>query len=150
MTPAQYDIAKGLMLDLLGWGVPPEYLVNCGVSREIVYYAFVELNLRLPANLDLTGLPQLDSAYFSGSPEPLTPPPAHSPRQRSSSSAIRLMSRSVQGHPSLPQKPSAPQGTDDPPNTPHLNINATPLRPDGEHVRYPYVWPGIPSQSNRY
>lgn len=132
------------MLDLLGWGVPPEYLVNCGVSREIVYYAFVELNLRLPANLDLTGLPQLDSAYFSGSPEPLTPPPAHSPRQRSSSSAIRLMSRSVQGHPSLPQKPSAPQGTDDPPNTPHLNINATPFVPTASTSAIPMSGPGSP------
>ncbi|KAI0662226.1 hypothetical protein C8Q70DRAFT_963776 [Cubamyces menziesii] len=59
MTQAQYDTAKDIVLDLLGWGVPPEYLVNCGLSREIVYYVFVELNLRLPSNLDTTGLPSI-------------------------------------------------------------------------------------------
>ncbi|KAH9948824.1 hypothetical protein B0H21DRAFT_203465 [Amylocystis lapponica] len=57
MNQAQYDAAKDIVLDLLGWGVPPEYLVNCGLSREIVYYVFVEFNLRLPANLDTTGIP---------------------------------------------------------------------------------------------
>ncbi|PCH39993.1 hypothetical protein WOLCODRAFT_162011 [Wolfiporia cocos MD-104 SS10] len=57
MTQLQYDTAKDIVLDLLGWGVPPEYLVSCGLSREIVYYVFTELNLRLPANLDITGIP---------------------------------------------------------------------------------------------
>lgn len=52
----EYDIAKDVVLDLLGWGVPPEYLVHCGLSRQIVYYVFNELNLRLPQNLDVTGL----------------------------------------------------------------------------------------------
>jgi len=52
----QYDTAKDIILDLLGWGVPPEYLVDCGLSREIVFYVFVELNLRLPQNLDTGGL----------------------------------------------------------------------------------------------
>ena len=52
----QYDTAKDIILDLLGWGVPPEYLVECGLSREIVFYVFVELNLRLPQNLDTGGL----------------------------------------------------------------------------------------------
>lgn len=56
MTQQQYDAAKDIVLDLLGWGVPPEYLVTCGLSRQIVYYVFVELNLRLPTNLDPTGL----------------------------------------------------------------------------------------------
>ncbi|EMD40115.1 hypothetical protein CERSUDRAFT_92617 [Gelatoporia subvermispora B] len=57
MTQAQYDTAKDIVLDLLGWGVPPEYLVDCGLSREIVYYVFAELNLRLPSNLDISGIP---------------------------------------------------------------------------------------------
>lgn len=56
MNRAQYDRAKDLVLDLLGWGVPSEYLVDCGLSREIVFYVFSELQLRLPANLDVTGL----------------------------------------------------------------------------------------------
>ncbi|KZT64922.1 hypothetical protein DAEQUDRAFT_569138 [Daedalea quercina L-15889] len=57
MTQAQYDAAKDIVLDLLGWGVPPEYLVSCGVSREIMFYVFTELNLRLPPNFDATGIP---------------------------------------------------------------------------------------------
>jgi hypothetical protein len=56
VTQAQYNTAKDLVLDLLGWGVLPEYLVDCGLSREIVYYVFKELNLRLPTNLDTTGI----------------------------------------------------------------------------------------------
>ncbi|TFY74275.1 hypothetical protein EWM64_g9737 [Hericium alpestre] len=56
MTQAQYNAAQDIILDLLGWGVPPEYLIDCGLSREIVYYVFTELNLRLPANLDTTGI----------------------------------------------------------------------------------------------
>ena len=82
MNQEQYDTAKDIVLDLLGWGVPPEYLVDCGLSREIVFYVFLELNLRLPANLDVSGLPQMDS-FYSASPEPISPPPTLSPRQRS-------------------------------------------------------------------
>ncbi|KAF8073740.1 hypothetical protein FPV67DRAFT_763391 [Lyophyllum atratum] len=56
LNKVQYDRAKDNVLDLLGWGVAPEYLVDCGLTREIVYYVFSELNLRLPQNLDTTGL----------------------------------------------------------------------------------------------
>ncbi|VDB91433.1 unnamed protein product [Peniophora sp. CBMAI 1063] len=56
LTQAQYDSAKDIVLDLLGWGVPPEYLVDCGLSRNLVYYVFAELNLRMPANLDTSGI----------------------------------------------------------------------------------------------
>lgn len=52
----QYDTAKDIVLDLLGWGVPPEYLTSCGLSRQIIYYVFMELNLRLPNNLDTSDL----------------------------------------------------------------------------------------------
>ncbi|KAH9933226.1 uncharacterized protein BXZ73DRAFT_101185 [Epithele typhae] len=73
LTQPQYDTAKDIVLDLLGWGVPPEYLVNCGLSREIIYYVFVELNLRLPNNLNATGL----SPYI---PSPRVPTsPSHRP-----------------------------------------------------------------------
>ncbi|KZT18437.1 hypothetical protein NEOLEDRAFT_169350 [Neolentinus lepideus HHB14362 ss-1] len=56
LNAQQYETAKDIVLDLLGWGVPPEFLVSCGLSREIVFYVFSDLNLRLPANLDTTGL----------------------------------------------------------------------------------------------
>lgn len=56
MTQEQYDIAKDIVLDLLGWGVPPDYLLDCGLSRQIVYYVFTELNLRLPSNLETSDL----------------------------------------------------------------------------------------------
>lgn len=56
MNQVRYDAAKDVLLDLLGWGVDPAYLVECGLSRELIYYVFTELNLRLPDNLDTTGL----------------------------------------------------------------------------------------------
>ncbi|KAI0826768.1 hypothetical protein BC628DRAFT_1319417 [Trametes gibbosa] len=95
MTQAQYETAKDIVLDLLGWGVPPEYLVGCGLSREIVYYVFVELNLRLPSNLDTTGLP----------PVSISPPPSSQP----SSPTVAI--RTSLSHPSLPPKPQTSIGT---------------------------------------
>ena len=57
VTQRQYDTAKEVILDILGYGVPPEYLIDCGLSREIIYYVFTELSLRLPNNLDVVGIP---------------------------------------------------------------------------------------------
>ena len=109
----QYDTAKDIILDLLGWGVPPEYLVDCGLSREIVFYVFVELNLRLPQNLDTGGL------------VPYTPETVASARQAASLS----MSQDAQTSPRSPaakpdnavsvppkseDKPSAAPATDTP------------------------------------
>ncbi|CAL1712720.1 unnamed protein product [Somion occarium] len=129
MTQEQYDTAKDIILDLLGWGVPPEYLVNCGLSREIVYYVFVELNLRMPSNLDLTGLPNPETYIDYNAPSsdmqyddqaPYSPP------------TLPVGSYRTQGHPSLPQKPRAPQGHS--PTLPRsptsgLSANATPFAP---------------------
>ena len=56
MTQEQYDTAKDIVLDLLGWGVPPEYLLDCGISREIIYYVFTELSLRFPSDLETSDL----------------------------------------------------------------------------------------------
>lgn len=36
--------------------MPPEYLTVCGLSRQVIFYVFTELNLRLPLNFDRTGL----------------------------------------------------------------------------------------------
>ncbi|CAE6423501.1 unnamed protein product [Rhizoctonia solani] len=52
MTPRDLDEAKHLILDLLGLGVTPEYLVDCGVSPQCLAVCFYELNLRFPLNLD--------------------------------------------------------------------------------------------------
>ncbi|KAJ7288239.1 hypothetical protein C8J57DRAFT_1494554 [Mycena rebaudengoi] len=90
MNQDQYDTAKDIVLDLLGWGVPPDYLVDCNLSREIVYYVFSELNLRLPQNLDTTGLIPYTPAHVALLSRPLPPPAAP---------------RSLHGHPSLPPKP---------------------------------------------
>ncbi|KAK0464439.1 uncharacterized protein EV420DRAFT_1516395 [Desarmillaria tabescens] len=80
MNQTQYDTAKDIILDLLGWGIPPTYLVDCGLSREIVYYVFNELNLRLPDNLDTNGLiPYLPPPFFRSDatqePSSSMPPP---------------------------------------------------------------------------
>ena len=75
----EYDTAKDIILDLLGWGVPPDLLVNCGLTKELVFYVFTELNLRLPDNFDSSGIipftpesfPQLHQSVLV-SPPPLT------------------------------------------------------------------------------
>lgn len=99
MNQAQYDTAKDIVLDLLGWGVPPEYLVECGLSREIVYYVFSELNLRLPQNLDVIGLipypPTPEFLGMSYRESSMPPPPVR----------LEAGSHHPQGHPSLPPKP---------------------------------------------
>ncbi|EED82371.1 predicted protein [Postia placenta Mad-698-R] len=109
MTQEQYDTAKDIVLDLLGWGVPPEYLVDCGLSREIVYYVFVELNLRLPQNLDTTGIPRYE-------------PPPSMPSTIMSTSAQRLDTVSVYAQ----QNESAPR-SDQIPN--HSSTKATEVAP---------------------
>ncbi|EKM51972.1 uncharacterized protein PHACADRAFT_199476 [Phanerochaete carnosa HHB-10118-sp] len=126
MTQAQYDTAKDIVLDLLGWGVPPDYLVNCGLSREIIYYVFIELNLCLPANLDTSGLPPpLFPSQAYASPEPLSPS-ASSQRPRGAP-----ISRLSVGdpHPSLPKKPTAPQGASSSVDGTPLSATAAPFVP---------------------
>ncbi|KAG9128483.1 hypothetical protein FRC07_009706 [Ceratobasidium sp. 392] len=52
MTARDLDEAKRLILDLLGLGVTPEYLVDCGISSQCLAVCFYEMNLRFPLNLD--------------------------------------------------------------------------------------------------
>ncbi|ETW81668.1 hypothetical protein HETIRDRAFT_440002, partial [Heterobasidion irregulare TC 32-1] len=109
MTLEQYTAAKDIVLDLLGWGVAPEYLVDCGFSREIVYYVFSELNLRLPSNFDTTGIlpypptPEMVASWL-GVPYDVV--------EQSSGKPVSLRSRGSISHP-LPQKPPivSPQGS---------------------------------------
>ncbi|TFK60548.1 hypothetical protein BDN72DRAFT_883549 [Pluteus cervinus] len=52
LTSSELHEAKLLILELLSWGVPPEYLVaETGVSAGTIYRVFTDLNLRLPTNL---------------------------------------------------------------------------------------------------
>ncbi|KAL4260309.1 hypothetical protein AB1N83_009535 [Pleurotus pulmonarius] len=51
LTPTELELAKSLVLDLLGWGVTPEYLVECGISSQTIFSVFTQLRLRLPTNL---------------------------------------------------------------------------------------------------
>lgn len=46
MTAAEFAEAKEIIIDLLGWNVPVDYLIHCGLTREVIYYVFTELNLR--------------------------------------------------------------------------------------------------------
>ncbi|KIK93378.1 hypothetical protein PAXRUDRAFT_517799 [Paxillus rubicundulus Ve08.2h10] len=84
MTQDQYNAAKDSILDLLGWAVPPEYLLECNLSRQVIFYVFTELNLRLPSNLDITGLipyPTPEMLALVSVPPSLSP---HSPHPSSS------------------------------------------------------------------
>ena len=51
MTEEQKYQAKVLILDLLGWGVPPDYMLQRGISQELICTVFSELRLRLPSNI---------------------------------------------------------------------------------------------------
>ncbi|KAG1850853.1 hypothetical protein DFJ58DRAFT_729144 [Suillus subalutaceus] len=53
MTRQDMDHTKNLVLDLLGWGVSPEYLVKAGVSAGVLYRVFTDINFHLPTNLVL-------------------------------------------------------------------------------------------------
>ena len=115
MTQKQYDTAKEVILDILGYGVPPEYLIDCGISQEIIYYVFTELNLRLPNNLDTAGIPSyppppdvLASILFSQSGHLLSPSATTGPTV---GGVIAQPGLAIQvGHGDHSPRPSAPQG----------------------------------------
>ena len=51
VSPEELHRAKVLILDLLGWGVTPEYILKRGVSQTLLCSIFVDLKLRLPENI---------------------------------------------------------------------------------------------------
>ncbi len=111
VTQTQYDTCKDVILDLLGWGVPTDYLMSCGLSREVIYFVFTELNLRLPPNFDPTGLvpyiPEVDSAFA------MPPPPI--PLDVTTSPHHGLPPRPPipgQSYPHTPTTPSTAQSLD--------------------------------------
>lgn len=86
MTQRQYDTVKEVILDILGYGVPPEYLIDYGISKETIYYVFTELNLRLPSNIVTVGIPPypplrdgIASILLTQSTLPLSPSVATGP-----------------------------------------------------------------------
>ena len=81
MTQAEYDTIKNIILDLLGWAVSVEDLVQSGLSREVIYYVFNELNLQLPDTFDITGIVPYNPETYSQGPHSdmiLIPPTAFS------------------------------------------------------------------------
>jgi len=68
VSPDNLTTAKEIVLDLLGWGVPPEYLVSSGVSPEAIYRIFTDLNLSLPTNLVLSE--EIKNRAYSWGPLP--------------------------------------------------------------------------------
>lgn len=44
--------AKVVILDILGWGVPSQYLLDCGISALVVVVCLSELKLRIPRDLE--------------------------------------------------------------------------------------------------
>ncbi|EJD34851.1 hypothetical protein AURDEDRAFT_117553 [Auricularia subglabra TFB-10046 SS5] len=77
IAPETLHEIKLHILDLLGMGVPPEYLVTYGIQPETIAYAFHELNLRLPYNLNLQGKETVlyPEALKERVTIPQTPPP---------------------------------------------------------------------------
>ena len=61
VTEDELDRAKSVMLDLLGWGVTPEYLVDHSVSPGALVRIFGDLNLRLPTNLFRSNSPPVEN-----------------------------------------------------------------------------------------
>ncbi len=43
VTQEEYDSVKGVVLDLLGWGVDFKYLLEYGINKSLLYYVFNEL-----------------------------------------------------------------------------------------------------------
>lgn len=73
---------KDIILDLLGWGVTFEYLVECGLSKEVLYYVFNELELSLPDSFDSAGiLPYTPETFSLPQQLVLTSSPLHEEEQ---------------------------------------------------------------------
>lgn len=112
--------AKNIISQLLGFGVTPDYLLEYGVSEDIIAITFSELGYRLPSHL----------SYLS-SPLPLLPVPSSttSTTSYSNNSSNNLnpstAATSNFSHSISPRTPNLPLH-DPPPPPPHSsNINST-------------------------
>ena len=94
MTMDEYDTAKDIILDLLGWGVPPEFLVDCGLTKALVFYVFTELNLRLPDNFDSSGIISYNPESFAQRQQSvLMPPPPLPENNRTIDTSVEVTPR---------------------------------------------------------
>ena len=111
----EYDTAKDIILDLLGWGVPPEFLVDCGLTKALVFYVFTELNLRLPDNFDSSGIISYNPESFAQRQQSVLMPPPPLPENN------RTVDTSIEATPRVSTPPLRPPSTitswDSPSNT---------------------------------
>jgi hypothetical protein len=109
----EYDTAKDIILDLLGWGVPPEFLVDCGLTKALVFYVFTELNLRLPDNFDSSGIISYNPESFAQHQQSvLMPPPPLPENNRIIDTTVEVASRIS----TPPLRPSSNASWDSPSN----------------------------------
>ena len=113
----EYDTAKDIILDLLGWGVPPEFLVDCGLTKALVFYVFSELNLRLPDNFDSSGIISYNPESFAQRQQSVLMPPPPLPENN------RTIDISVEVAPrvSTPPLRSSTNSSWDSPSNPDLH-----------------------------
>ena len=113
MTMDEYETAKDIILDLLGWGVPPEFLVDCGLTKALVFYVFTELNLRLPDNFDSSGIISYNPESFSQRQQSvLMPPPPLPENNRTIDTTVEVTPRVS----TPPLQPSTTASWDSPSN----------------------------------
>jgi hypothetical protein len=93
VTMDEYDTAKDIILDLLGWGVPPEYLVDCGLTKALVFYVFTELNLRLPDNFDSSGIISYNPESFAQRQQSVLMPPPPLPENNRTIDTVEVTPR---------------------------------------------------------
>lgn len=60
MKFSQFNDAKQLILDLLGFGMTPENIAEIGVDRRLLVYCLRELKIRLPSNVPVDDIVLFD------------------------------------------------------------------------------------------
>lgn len=84
MTFQQFNNAKGLILDLLGYGMTPENIADIGINRRLLVYCLRELKIRLPANVPVDDIilfgPPLDLLPDDSNEDSESPSHAQSPQ----------------------------------------------------------------------
>ena len=75
MSDAELFEAKVVVLDILGWGIPPQYLLDCGISELAVVVCLAQLKLRIPQELEpLIDEAERETGTFSlPAPAPVAP-----------------------------------------------------------------------------
>ncbi|CAA7262930.1 unnamed protein product [Cyclocybe aegerita] len=121
LTQDEYDTVKDIILDLLGWGVPPDYLIECGLSQAVIYYVFSELNLSLPESFNPSGLVPytLESLHTSRQSALMPPPPAPDNRGSTSEGPSSFADRISRAGSPPPNSAALPRES---PSTPELLV----------------------------